>query len=419
MIPRSRFSANNVSFNNWKPLADKERPEFPYSKGLTVRIRRHVPPGPFNEPGYSGGYERKQSTTEVIKTMTQSQWCVEYPPAETTPHPDTIEHDLHIVDDILCKEGRGAQLVRCYLDTSLETIYAAKIFDPLYYHHRSYITGNPVDVTWLADCHYSREAAAYEELKKTNVDGVFAPKYYGSWTLNMPFKDSDAVRVVRMVLMEYIEGDSLHSIMANNRACPTSPAQRLELYAKALEIECRVLSHGVLHNDLAPRNLIWERPRSGTGESSDGSNQPPIRRLLIIDFNIAITYSQSNCTYSLPNRPLPVSPRVRYWGGPLHTFHQWVPQPHRTRIEFFRGWLNANWADTKEFDGPNENELKIKDFTAAANICEPWPDADLSLGRIELSAVPGLVQYLVTRQKDLGPIPTSSEEEDDETLEEK
>lgn len=70
--------------------------------------------------------------------------------------------------------------MRCYLDQDKSKIYAAKIYDPLYYSFTNREFGTPVDVTWLANQHYSRECAAYEDLSKASVDSLLVPKYYGS-----------------------------------------------------------------------------------------------------------------------------------------------------------------------------------------------------------------------------------------------
>ncbi|GAW23872.1 hypothetical protein ANO14919_134490 [Xylariales sp. No.14919] len=63
----------------------------------------------------------------------------------------------------------------------------------------------PNDFVWQADMDYSREAAAYNHLEaamKLQLPG-FAPRYYGSWTFELPVTGNRR-RAVRLILIEYI-----------------------------------------------------------------------------------------------------------------------------------------------------------------------------------------------------------------------
>lgn len=138
-------------FLGWKPLPDPCHPDFPYHGGLNLSIRPHRPPPPFGIVGYSKEPERQQSPPGALRQSTQSDWCLQHPPENTLPDIDSSQHQLYIIDEIRCQDGRGPPLVRCHLDDRDGQIYAAKIYDALYYSYTDEEFGTPVHVTWLAD----------------------------------------------------------------------------------------------------------------------------------------------------------------------------------------------------------------------------------------------------------------------------
>src|SRR5690606_2083066 len=101
---------------------------------------------------------------------------------------------------------RGPLLFRCSLDDDVSPKYVAKVFDGL-----CYPLADPwgFDCMYLADMHYSREARAYQEIP-LSLQGSGVPKYFGSWTFSVT-KGAEA-RSVRMVLLEYIDGESVQDI---------------------------------------------------------------------------------------------------------------------------------------------------------------------------------------------------------------
>ncbi|KAJ4316478.1 hypothetical protein N0V84_007834 [Fusarium piperis] len=314
------------------------RIDFPYHEGLTLTIRPHVPPPPFGLSGYTRGEGRKLAPEEEVAKFLKSEWCLRNPPAETHPHPDAAEtQTLKIIQAIACKNGRGAQIVRCHLGDD-DRSYVAKIYDPLYYP-----VAGPADVAYLADQDYSREAAAFEDLMAAGVDGQFTPKYYGSWTFHIPLPGTSELRPVRLVLLEWLDGVDLWSIMERdgrvNRGLHTiPPKERLEIFARAAEADMNVKFHGVLHRDFAPRNVMI------VVSATDGS---PTLRVVLIDFNRSICVNRPNYQNRqfYVQESLPVSPRYRWWGGCPNEFSQWVPDPHRSDAAVFNGWLVTRWPD--------------------------------------------------------------------------
>ncbi|KPM42357.1 hypothetical protein AK830_g4236 [Neonectria ditissima] len=368
------------------PLPDPRRPKFPYRQGFSVSIHSHVPPPPFGVC-YPDGPDRDGSIIDPEELgFNRTDWCLKNPPAEApdhleecseedcknnadsdddaeaVPHPDADDsvHNLHVLDEIACKDGRGAQVVRCYLDKDEDKVLVAKIYDALYYHHGR-------DVTYHADYDYRREAAAYEDMKKKGIDGTLVPKYYGSWTFDAPLLGSPpTTRPVRMILMEWIEGVSMDSAVVNGHLNglyePIPPQQRLNILAKAMEIDTTLWHHGIRHRDLAPRNIML------VGENMDIK----IPRVVLVDFNQAVCLNRLG--KPRVTKKLPVSPRYRYWND-RGEFIPWLPEPHRSDYKVFNGWLKVTWKHSKDF-GPFTTSWK--DFNANYKIRPPLPDAEVS-----------------------------------------
>lgn len=366
-------------FGRWKPLPDPCRPDLPYRHGLNLSIRPHRPPPPFGITGYSKGPERQESLPGALRQSTQSDWCLQYPPTNTSTDFDSSERQLHIIDEIACEDGRGPQLVRCYLDEEDGQIYAAKIYDPLYYSYTDREFGTPVDVTWLADQHYSRECAAYEDLSKAEVDGILVPKYYGSWTFNMALLHTQAVRPVRMILMEWISGSSMQFLIDCQKINSFSPEQRLSILAKAMEVECKINFHGVRHGDFAPRNIILVEHTSAKVQNY---------RVLLVDFNYSATFSRPNCKYKRQEATRPISPRYRFWGPCPNEFISWVPRPHRSQPAAFKGWLRSVWEHSGEFADRTEGHVRLLDYDEPVEIVPPQPDVN-HVGSTRLLAANG------------------------------
>lgn len=356
-------------FGLWKPLADPRKPELPYCKGLTLSIHRHIPPPPFGVTGYLKGSERQQSPPQPIREVTQSEWCLQHPPADTSPHPDSTTHKLHVTDQLACDDGRGAQVIRCRLGEEDDQVYVAKIYDALYYSYADPGFGTAVDVTWLADQHYTREAAAYEDLQKAKVDGLLVPKYHGSWTFDMALKDSPHTRPVRMILMGYIPGVTMYSFEEKDEIRRVPPQQRLNILAKALEAESLLFFHGVKHGDFAPRNIMLA--------GDDIETQMP--QVFLIDFNHSTAMGRPNYKYRHINvrSALPRNPMYRNWGPCPNEFLAWVPYPHRSRPTAFKGWLKSQWLGAKEFLPPEEEARRQFDYDEPVEVVPPLPDSEV------------------------------------------
>ncbi|KAL2890653.1 hypothetical protein HOO65_010011 [Ceratocystis lukuohia] len=252
----------------WTLPSDPTKPEIPYHCGASLSIRAHTPPPPFGNGYYRDVAPRPLAEWTDLDGKTQTEWCCQHPVIDTPPHPDKTIHHLHVLEEVACRDGRGAQVLRCSLDDSSDdTTYIAKIYDPLYY---SYVESCD-DPTWRADQDYSSEAAAYEELKKAGVDGSLAPKYYGSWTFEMVHPETPkATRSVRMILMEWIpDSVTMQSIVEGGFRGRMSPQHRLDILTKALEVNSKIDFHGPLSTVIVRGNTVIE------GINADGQSIPP------------------------------------------------------------------------------------------------------------------------------------------------
>ena len=333
----------------WKPLPDPDKPGLPYRAGFRLSIRRHVPIPPFGHFFTPKPPARDKAHTKMRPNMTLSKWCLMYPPSASPPHPDPTVSGLQIIDEIVCKDGRGAQLVRCRLDADPERILVAKIFDAFYYHP-VHTQSWAADATRMADSDYSREAGAYEVLRDAGVDGKVVPKYYGSWTFDLPVPEAlqlystppfDPTRFVRMILYEWIDGVSIEKLLEDERVSKgIPPALRLEVVAKGMEALCIVESLGVKHRDFYPRNVIVS-PATGWTMSR-------LPAVFLIDFNVAhLTGSPHyNRGLDLPT-PLPMNPRYRFFCHYLPEFGKWIPNEYNDSAPF-NGWLASRWDQEDE-----------------------------------------------------------------------
>ncbi|RSL53798.1 hypothetical protein CEP54_010216 [Fusarium duplospermum] len=379
MLPDIHEIKPSFPLESWEPLPDPQRPDFPYHSGLTLAIQPHTPPTPFGSTGYTTGLERQEAEYEEIAEFPHSEWCLRYPPAETPPHPYAAEtQTLEIVQGIACEDGRGAQIVRCHIGGDKDRSYVAKIYDPLYYSFEERGFGFPVDVTYRADQDYSREAAAFEDLKANGADGRFSPRYYGSWTFDMLLPGTPPVfRPVRLVLMEDIKGIDLWSIMerdgANDGIHTMPPEERLEIFAKAAEAETNLKFHGVIHKDFAPRNVMIVEAVPGEGA---GSHTP---RVVLIDFNNSACVNRPNFRdrQFYKKYPLPLSPRYLWWGGCPNEFLHWVPDPHRSEDAVFDGWLVQRWPDpSAEYILPPFRFPRHRQMAKIIEYASPVPDTE-------------------------------------------
>ncbi|KAK7725573.1 hypothetical protein SLS63_008027 [Diaporthe eres] len=234
-----------------------------------------------------------------------SELVVDNPPLETAPsQAETTQ--LTINTPISVGSANGAQVVTCSITPDGESAgpsfqAVAKIYDPLYYSFKEWIAHAPRNVVTEADKDYSREAAAI----------------CGSLIENDP------------------EGEG-------KDAYHYPEEYRLEVLALAMDGYVRQLHSGIDQLDFADRNVMLV-PRGPSAEP--GQNVPvvaglPLPRVVLVDYNAAIVYTQSN--RGRPTHmdwPHPCNPMWYFWDESMDDFGGWVPDKWHHNPKFMQEWL--------------------------------------------------------------------------------
>lgn len=178
----------------------------------------------------------------------------------------------------------------------------------MYYHDP---VPYPRDVTARADMDYAAEAAAYHLLASIGEAGASAPAYYGSWTFSLPItsRGVSQLRLVRLVLVEHLEGSDLASLRVQHSYSPDASHlpedYRLGVLARAMDIDMRMIHRGLHHGDLACRNIMLTPSPTNTPLTIDANfGATTVPRVVLVDYNTATVYSH-------------IPPLVRARGRPL------------------------------------------------------------------------------------------------------
>ncbi|MCJ1472556.1 hypothetical protein MMC13_001205 [Lambiella insularis] len=194
--------------------------------------------------------------------------------------------ELYITAAIRTGTPYRAQIVRVEVPafSESERNLVAKFYDPL----QTEDSQDPeVNSFYMADDHYVTETAAYDKLK--SLQGTSIPKFYGTYTCDLPTGLGNSTRSIRLILIEYIQGTVMSSF-SESTVCDLSQAARQNIMYKIVDSESRAYAAGVRHFDLHPRNVILEvefrqdtGPCIGNGEVNFKLADPTLR-LRLIDF---------------------------------------------------------------------------------------------------------------------------------------
>lgn len=359
-------SASPSPFKFWSPPEDPDKPRLPYIPSFAVQIRRHVPPPPFGGHYYSMG-SREELPESYLLGIKQSELVIDYPVIDTPPPAQSETVHLTVVAPIAIGGVRGAQVVACEIsprsegDKPLQAV--AKIYDPVYYNYDYLSSRHPWDTVWQADSDYSREAAAYEHLQK-NVT-TFAPKYFGSWTFDLPITSRGAPtsRSVRMILIERLDGTCMRDMLVQNDPDPDEPDDafhypedyRLEVLAMALDGYSRMVYSGLDQKAFASRNVMLVASTKPSAQVPSISGLP-IPRVVLLDYNASVVYELAAPSDRPQCRtPLPINPMQLWWSMPTNEVVGWVPSEWYGIPRLKREWLK------KRFGGAEQRRLYTMD----------------------------------------------------------
>ncbi|KAM0263402.1 hypothetical protein ACHAQJ_001258 [Trichoderma viride] len=325
------------------PVPDDLKPDLPYIAGATLKIQPCLAHDPFG-PSYEGPRARIHRPHVLERYSTPSRWCLENPPLECKPIAGAESLTMIIDSQIACGDGRGAQIVKCRFEGK-EKWYVAKIFDPLYYNW-----DDVDDMAYIADHQFTNEAAAFEILSEMNhpdsfgyprvqeaVEG-FIPTYHGCYTWETHLLDGQR-RDVRLIIMEYIPFPSIRSIIEAGEATKIPAETRIQLLAKAMEVDCWLQYYGVNQYDFAMRNILVD-PKEG--------------RVVLLDFSHAKIRDFFMSKWFLrEGEPVPAGPE-----SPISRFDcafyddfpdDWIPENLRT-VQARYDWFFNKWGDSTVFE---------------------------------------------------------------------
>lgn len=247
----SSSSSEATSSTNLQP------PPLPYVPGACFDIKQHNPPPPYDGGGEYDSPDPKEWDGDpwlwgqgAPNTIIEQYLAV--PPRKTTTPPDQSARRLQVTDQIRCGDPCKAQVVRCRVDGK---DLVAKIFDPLYVGFDKY--GRPP--TYFSERFYSCEAAVYERITESGLDGKFTPKFEGCWYLELPLRDLNGhvvLREVRLILQQFIPGDTIQALMERGEVDKIDAEVRMDLLDRVMEAISQLDFIGVQSFDMHPRNLI-------------------------------------------------------------------------------------------------------------------------------------------------------------------
>ncbi|POS71528.1 hypothetical protein DHEL01_v210078 [Diaporthe helianthi] len=444
----------HLSFENTKYVFDdSKRPVLPYVEGACFEIKRHKPLTPFDngkcyeppEPEASSlsnpllpddilppskivdpidhltPWDESSSDPSKIPPNTITERYLRHRPRKTEPHEDGKVRQLEILHQIRVRDGAYAQVVRCRVD-GIRGLLVAKIFDPLYRWDDVHLDDDWSPVGF-SESEWSCEAAAYERIQARGLDGRYTPRFEGCWSFDVPWElelvpaSNTAIncattgggphsrrneegrrqgfkvtRNVRLLLMEYIPGDSILNLLETGAYRGIPSAVRMDLLANIAEAQSALWYIRVSQGDRHTRNVMvgkyieddevddvggaeqnGHRPWSpsslhqanGEERSPNGQERPEGQepggsqkwRVVLIDFGRSVVRDLPNTCINIrgrvfPEGKLPQNPMTRCKGlWPVYPLclepgtqneANWVDQKYDS-FEAMRKWMEERW----------------------------------------------------------------------------
>jgi serine/threonine protein kinase len=237
---------------------------------------------------------------------------------------------LKILEMIRAGDKHSAQVVTVqvlYVDPlmtnppPIDVPLIAKFYDPLYFDHER----DDVDPFLCIDHAYSHEAAAYKALHK--LQGTIIPRFYGSHTCELQILNENALRSVRLILMENVHGTCMQKL----NPMEFTQSERQNILKAIVDAESLIYTYNVRHRDVHPRNILVLHGDLDT------------MRVIFVDFG------KSLIGRAPPHVPpeeeqkydpgVPISPLLR-WNQAWWHFEEWIDWE-------WHGWLEYNYSSTR------------------------------------------------------------------------
>lgn len=341
-------------------------PEYPYYAGLQLTIASHTPPSPFGGGYHATQEPRPRIHSKELKHIPRSKFILDKPPTETDGNRNPTIKQLRIVDIIAGHAKRKIQVFRVVMDGKP---LIAKFYDPLFYPY-------PSDITYDADKHYSKEAAAYQDIRDANLEGKYTPKFHGAWTCRVCFarpKAETGFRPVRLILIEEIKGLTIEEIIQENSVFRFTPKERLTFLSRIFHIEAILEQAGVQHNDVAPRNVML----CGLDREYRLDASP---KIVLIDFNVAMSFRRTGARAHWNREEKPINPIYKRLSRCPKIWGPWVPEPFRRDGQDWIKWTLSVFGNRPDYsDHPSlelRNWLERTKTLHGGELPQVWSDVD-------------------------------------------
>ncbi|CAN6666798.1 hypothetical protein TRVA0_038S01002 [Trichomonascus vanleenenianus] len=221
-------------------------PPVPYLGGETFTAREHIAPSP--PPVFYRWNVASNETKAERKAHSLIEQCLLHPPLSGSFGSLTLQ--LKVLRPIKVGEmSAQVVLVEVHSEQDCELQgreLVAKFYDPLYISDGE----GCLDRFRIVDRHYTYEVRAYRDLHE--LQGSLIPKFYGSFSVDVPIPLLSKTREVRLILLEYIPG------LTMKQFCTSKIPQevRKQVMKKVIDIESSVYKRDVLLREVWPENVI-------------------------------------------------------------------------------------------------------------------------------------------------------------------
>ncbi|KAN0075112.1 hypothetical protein V8E54_007723 [Elaphomyces granulatus] len=295
---------------------NKSKPPIPYFPGKEFWVRPHDPPAPTR-----GSLALKFDGARERESKHPLERCLLHPPLPGSTGSSTM--CLKILGTIRAGDRHSAQLVTVqavHIDSGMTNAppsgvqLIAKFYDPLYFDHEQ----DDADPFLCTDHDYSHETATYKALHQ--LQGTIIPRFYGSYTFELPIRDGKTSRSVRLILMESVPGTCMKDLSPIDFTQP----ERQNILRAIVDAESLLYTYNVQHKDIHPRNILLL-----------GSDVSTLR-VVLIDFGKSLVGR-------IPYRALPGDEAKYLPGVPISPLLRWNQAWWDYRQDVFNEWIDWDW----------------------------------------------------------------------------